>query len=818
MTIDFSGSIEYIEIKNHTINTQKEDESHKEENLFIEIIQENKKTEETKELNKLNIEELDTDIKEGDTEQILDLVETAENLNSIQEVISNIIENSSEVTESFVSLISLAEGLQGHEHSFEWASEMALGMRAASDLGSLGSAIFKYLIIKEAEKWVENNRNKEGVNPENIKSMENLIAKQRDELKEKTLVASVRAGCTSFRVAASILSHIKEAATSITVLGWLVSFVEITLQAYSLGETKSSLKMIEDYMKELKPITIDRENRTKFNKFVESCRILYNNNKLPLETLIEDLQDQGLYTNEIREAVRKTQYDGFMANIKSPEIFLENLENLLRSNRASEFNKFKMETLVNVVQTLKKKVQNNKEFSERDLINMREDLEMVLTIKEQRVLLQLNAKTLLDALSSKDMFTKINASVQENNPQVFEKIDPTSKVINDLINKRKEAFNEKLKTSETQFNKFLESWKDWSIKDIDNWLKNKEVNIPEVTNLLPSFTLSQSPENMIDKLDIIEIRGDSNKKILEILSKPENKKIVHEAYVKSQEATSSMIKQTLKSWAIKSTSFHQAWLQFTSKKEHVAFAVAVLTTVATITLTILTLSGTIACPPLVIAAIGAAATMTSISLTLLGLYHMYAEKPNLFKTYLNGQQLGLKLAETHASLVQLGYSTTINLIALAKLFPSKMQLINLEGKKEAWVEAKEKRMKVLEGRVAIKQQAINEIAWKDTAKLQRLGTKKLASADVIKQLKEFILLDKSRIFDLLKDAEFVALLKDHMGIDMASLMDPSKESSSDETEIEAILVDALLKKIEDFMIQDTSSQITQVNVHTSKSK
>lgn len=189
----------------------------------------------------------------------------------------------------------------------------------------------------------------------------------------------------------------------------------------------------------------------------------------------------------------------------------------------------------------------------------------------------------------------------------------------------------------------------------------------------------------------------------------------------------------------------------------------------------------------------------------MGVHKSYKQKPNIFKTYFSAQYLSLQLAGANVAIVQLYYSIIVKLSSL---------IGQSDEQKIAQLKAQQEHLKKLEDDVAKMQERIDQIAWKDTAVLSKLGTKGLPSEEVSKQLRDFLLLDKSLILQLIADQEFADLLQRYMGIDIPSLIITSK--GKPEQNMDDVFVDALIKKIEGFMIQDNTALLTNINVQTSR--
>ncbi len=392
---------------------------------------------------------------------------------------------------------------------------------------------------------------------------------------------------------------------------------------------------------------------------------------------------------------------------------------------------------------------------------------------------------------------------------VFNSKDTTIKMLQNLI----KIYEDKAPLT-PQFDSHISALNESiaDLKKIDT--EGKDVNIEQkdiksVWNRLEPLLTTDEAYALLDKT-VISSKID---KLPEVLSLLHVKSALHEAYAKNKESLVHTTKQVLKTWAHKANAFNHDLLKFNFRSALITFGILTLTTVVTTTLAALVAAGVIACPPIIFALIGGLVTVTSVTLTVLGLAIMAYKKPNVFKTYINGEFLGFKIAQVNSALTRIYYSIIIDRLyhsAIAPLLSRK----ELPEVKENRVKTQKIYLEELERRVTERQKHLDLITLQDTSSALSLGTQKkdYALEQVLAQFKQFLKDDNQKnLLNLIDDREFQEFVQRHLGIDLEALITNSKGKDIGEA-----IINGLIKKIESFLIQDTSSLMTHVNVQMAK--
>lgn len=275
-----------------------------------------------------------------------------------------------------------------------------------------------------------------------------------------------------------------------------------------------------------------------------------------------------------------------------------------------------------------------------------------------------------------------------------------------------------------------------------------------------------------------------------------NRTSIFEIYVKNLQTfvqRGAPIKETLKAWALQKNTLENEVLLTTASKEKTLYNIFAITTVVVGILTFLAQTSIfVTFPPMTLLLIGGSSSLAWPALSAIGHARMAFSKPNLYKTYFNGQYLNLLLAKANLSIAKLRHEKLVSLVAGVKF---KDRITTLTDQIQY--------LKKLEAEVDKNQKVIDAAVWKDlSVKLE--GD---SAEDVFATVKGYLSSARYDLSSLENDDELIDLLDHHMGINLPSMIALAKSGTKAE-----VIIDAVVQKISSFMTQDTSQLMTKLKI------
>lgn len=336
-----------------------------------------------------------------------------------------------------------------------------------------------------------------------------------------------------------------------------------------------------------------------------------------------------------------------------------------------------------------------------------------------------------------------------------------------LLNKRKMAFEQKLQDSEikAKFEQFMESIEVLSVHGMKIQLAAKGIDLEH----LPTFSKTCSRQELLAFLKT-------------------NKTVLHRAYVEHKIVLDTTAKQVLREWALKKQKMEREILQFDYSSRLADLSISLLRTLLDAGLTISSVVGLYTCPLLVFPYITLGAIVSTVALSAFGVAFLAYKRP--YYTIFNKNYCHVVLAQTKLKIMEIWYWKTTEYVAL----PSEA------GEERDQVISEIRHLQTLEGEVKKYQKEMSQNVW-DT----------MVKTDVFPKFKETV----NTLNDIIsssEDPEITNLLRRHLGIDLSKIQQPSNNKTN------VSQAERLEKKIKKFLSLDSEQLLAHIKSQNKNTK
>lgn len=688
-------------------------------------------------------------------------------------------------TKSKVGLIkSYITSPQGKD-ILKYLALLILGLKLGSQTAFLSDATLNRMAIKKAKELLDIHKG--DMTEDQIKDVNDQIAKLEKNLTSKAIVASLKIARYSHSVTAIILNILKISNPVIDTLGWVFPFVKAGLGLYKTTQNMEKLQKQEELLKKTKEkLKPDKFNITSVEKkFDEFYKSLKNNENLDLKNLVNLLRENGINRIDIGEKDGKKQFVSLTNKSLTTERLL-NLINKFYPTVKEAYDKYHLEeggTIKNTVEE-KKVLREQRKNMETWLEERKKTFEN--KIKETKNEFNEFIHSLDHIEPSSTEFVKLFESEDLSLEDMVGLLRKNGIYQIDVPSKNKEEKQrfislENPDLTEERLRQYVVKKFSKGIKEAyDNYhileaLEKKGIHMETID---PSVSMNKTSE--IEGMP--EVKFDENPVLKSSLTKQEllesikkNKDKMHEAYVKHRETIDTSLKTILKATVVKKAEVDHKFREFTFYKDLLEFAIPTIAVAAIASLTLLAAAGIIVCPPLLIPIITTHLSISLSSVTVVGVFLFIYHRPNLFKTYLNGDYINQICASLKKSIMELYYNQTIDQKAL-EILAKGHPMVNAE--KIATYE-KLVYLKSLDDRLKECNKKINETSWKDLFKTHPGNPLEIVMEHLLPE-------DK---LDTPFDKDLVKFLKDHMKIDLNEIKFDDNNKTIADAIVEKLKVD-----------------------------
>lgn len=237
-----------------------------------------------------------------------------------------------------------------------------------------------------------------------------------------------------------------------------------------------------------------------------------------------------------------------------------------------------------------------------------------------------------------------------------------------LLEKRKESMEKRKEANQKHFQVLLDGvLNSDNFEEVQDWLKAQGISLEQAEN---------KENGKVQASSITTVH-----EFKQHLQNPTFKDSLLEQYCEHQDTIALSTRNALKSLGKEKINSEKKFFNLKLSQSKIAFAILVLSTIASITLQVLTIAGAIALPLLIMAIPGVGPAIAGMALMGLGLYFLHKYKPNLFKTMFKAVQIRLAFYQIPLAIrkYQLSYKEFYQKEKIAQIKLISIPLLQIEG-------------------------------------------------------------------------------------------------------------------------------------------